>query len=92
VWTLERCNKVPRDVPKSEVNTWQGDCQVSKNRIRFLTGTDSNERDTVWHEIKHAVLGVSGQGQWLNNRQEENIVSATTPLEVEALLQLGWLK
>lgn len=93
LWSLQRVEKVPRDVPQAEKTTWNGDCLVSKNRIRYLASTPSNERDTVWHEIKHAALAVGGQGQFLSGRQEENIVSSTTPIEIEALLQLGesWL-
>lgn len=88
IWRIQRVHKIPKGEPK----TWNGDCQASKNLIRVLASTDSNERDTVWHEIKHAALAIGGQGQHLGNRQEENIVSSTTPIEIEALLQFGWLK
>lgn len=88
IWSLQRVRKVPN----GEKDTWEGDCQISKNRIRYLASTPSNERDTIWHEIKHAALAIGGQGQHLGHRQEENIVSSTTPIEIEALLQLGWLK
>lgn len=78
--------KAPKDADAaSQGGTWFGDYDPKTNEIRIMKGQVDIMRDTLLHEIIHAVLSITGVSRDLSDPAEERIVRALAP-SLDALL------
>ena len=79
-------SKTPKDADTaSQGGNWFGDYDPKTNIIRLMKGHPDIMRDTLLHEIIHAVLSITGVSRDLSDPAEERIVRALAPA-LDALL------
>ena len=71
-WTIERVDELDGKA--------EGECRRLSNQIRVQKTNHDHERDTLLHELIHAALAVTGVTNDLDDKEEERIVRAITPV------------
>lgn len=68
---------------KFEVEDRLGECSPTKLEIRIKPNlAESQKRETLWHEVKHAVNELAGLS---DGAKEESFVKRGAPLELDVL-------
>ena len=63
------------DVQISNLKGADGDCLIAESRIRIHQAQSlESAKATLWHEVIHAALGISGLNELLTDSLEEAIV------------------